>query len=234
MRSTATYRIALIVLTLLAAATGRAEAAASQRMVIPPGCYSLSPGDHYDVPAYCLDQTFSPPPSGADLSYAPASFGDAAVLVQGGVPLTLQAALQQHLVAVEGLGDHRRVRLRNLGAEKIQICIRAPTVVMGNGDYYTGDLPRVYDDIAKMLAPAPAGATASSPTEEMDREAHDKLQRRLWAAVNSAKAKSEEDRREPDAVRATYPKPAERLPAVAPDPSKCADQTSGVAVCQGK
>jgi hypothetical protein len=226
-------RIAFLLLAVTAAGCGRAEAAATQRMIIPPGCYSLAPGDHYDVSAYCIDQSFAAPASGAVLGYAPASFGEAAVVIEGGIPLTLQAALEQHLIAIEGLGDHLRVRLKNLTAQKLQICIRAPTVVMGNGDYYSGDLPQIYDAIAKMLTPTKEVDPSAASTED-DNAAHDKLQRRLWAVVKAAEEKIDAESRSRNGAAAIYPKPPATLPPVLADPSKCAAQTNGVTVCQGK
>jgi hypothetical protein len=222
----------LFLLLALIAAAAPALAAPAQRMVIAPGCYSLAPGDHYDIPAYCLDQSFVPPASGAELSEAPAQFGNAAVLIEGGLPLSLQAALQQHLVAIEGLGDHTSLRLRNLGATPLQICIRAPTVVMGSGDNYTGDLPTLYPHIAQVLASA--GASPPHPSQDEDREAHDRLQRRLWSEVHEAEAQMEAAQRRPGGSEAViYPEAPTKLPAPTPDAS-CAQQTGGVTVCKGK
>lgn len=232
--------IIIIALTIVATPPAHAAASGFQRMVLAPGCYVLAPGKDDDIVAYCLDQTLPAPASGSILSNAPASYGNAVVKVDGKSPMTLQDALARHLLQIEGLGDHLRVRIRSLAPNELEICINAPTIVMGNGQYYTGDLAQMYDQIVRVIGP-PGGDVGKDAAndEAAELESRVKLQQKLWNAVrqydeNAAKAADQEiydelSRRiffdmpdHPDAAGA---------PRAAPNRSKCVGQSDSVEVC---
>lgn len=208
-------------------------------MVLAPGCYALSPGKDDDVVAYCLDQTLPAPASGAILSDAPASFGDTVVKVDGGPSIPLQVALARRLIQIEGLGDHLRVRIKNLSQNELEICIKTPTVVMGNGEYYTGDLAKMYDQIVRIVRP-PGGAARDD--EGADLEMRAKLQQKLWNAVKqfdetAAKAADQEIYDELSR-RIFFDNPSlldsAGLPRSAPNRSRCVGQSDSVEVCIDK
>jgi hypothetical protein len=143
--------IVAAVLSLLAASP--VLAAASQRMLLATGCYSLEPGGENSVIAYCLDQTLPAPAPGVVLTEAPPSFGTTAIRVDGGPPMSLQAALAAKVIQIEGV-DLPGVRFRNLTNRKVEICVLSPTVVAERGNANTIDLRRKYDEVAKVLADA--------------------------------------------------------------------------------
>ncbi len=224
-------------LTLAAAAPAPAAAAGFQRMVIAPGCYALAPGKSLEVPAYCLDQSMAPPASGAILANAPQSFGATLVKTAAGGGLTLQAALEQHLLQVEGAGSDARVSLRNLTESPLEICVTTPTVIMANGNYAIGDLPKLYEQIVGILAPAgPAAKEVAPNAEEKQLDEHARRQQALWDAVNAANNRNAEE----EAYRAlshrilfgTVDEPgAAGASGSAPGRSKCSGQSNSVEIC---
>jgi len=230
--------LAVIVLTTavsqgLAAMAG--STIGSQRMVMAPGCYVLRPGKYDDVSAFCLDQSRSAPSSGAVLSNAPPGLGDAVIKAKDGSRVTLQSALAQNMIQLEGLGDDLHVRIRNLTGMQLEICINAPTVVMESGNSYSGDLAKIYGQILEILLPA-AGKTASTADAgtPSERDTRTKTQAKLWSAVNAA---DEAEAKELD--RAMSPSPFDARDSAVPTwyfprKSKCTGQTSSVEVCAGE
>ncbi|MFI4988478.1 MAG: hypothetical protein ACHQF3_13650, partial [Alphaproteobacteria bacterium] len=176
-----------MLMALLAASAVQAATAGVQRMVIAPGCYILPPGEAQVVPAYCLDRSMAAPTAGAILSNAPRPFGTTRVKLSDGRSVALQSALEQRMLQVEGAGDDAHVRLRNLTATELEICINSPTVVMANGDYATADLPQLYDIILRVLSPdGPTRKDAAKDSAGPARDLHAQLQEELWNAVNEA------------------------------------------------
>jgi hypothetical protein len=204
-------------------------------MVMAPGCYTLAPGDYDDVSAFCLDQSRAPPASGAILGNAPPTLGAAVLKVEGRSPITLQSALAQNMIQLEGLGDDLHVRIRNLTNTRLEICIDAPTVVMENGDSYTGDLAKVYGQIVRILKPS-AGDTGQSGKSDSasERDARAKTQAKLWTAVNAAdEAEAKEKGR--TMLPGPFDTSGESAPAwYFPNKSKCTGGTSSVEVCAGQ
>lgn len=203
----------------------------------------MSPGKDDDVIAYCLDQTLPAPASGSILSDAPASFGDTVVKVDGGPSIPLQVALARHVIQIEGLGDHLRVRIKNLSQNELEICIKAPTVVMGNGEYYTGDLAKMYDQIVRIVRP-PGGVAGGAVRDDegADLETRARLQQKLWNAVKqfdetAAKAADQEIYDELSR-RIFFDNPylldSAGPPRSAPNRSRCVGQSDSVEVCIDK
>lgn len=215
------WRSQIVMLALaLAGSAAPAAAAELQRMLLAPaGCFRLAPGAAADAAAYCLDQRRAPPPEGAILAGVPAAFDRTRVGSGGSPPLSLSQALAQRVVRVEGSGDDRHVRLRNLSGHAVEICIGAPTVVMGNGATAAPDLARIRGDIARLLARAPAAS---------DMRARAATQLELWDLVK--RAGDEEDaalaRELAPAPLPPRPKPA----AGGTDRKKCAAGTEGADV----
>jgi hypothetical protein len=220
--------LALLALILAAAFAPAPAEAAFQRMLLAPGCYAIAPGGHYDVAAYCLDQALAAPASGALLSYAPQRYGSAAVRLGSGRSLSLQEALEKGLLQIQGLGDKATVRLVNPGLEKIELCITTPTVLMGNGQFFTADLAKTYGKIAALVA---ADKTSSAETPDA---AHDKLQRAIWDAVNAA------DQDLTDALTRrmlsgiVVPRPPPNPQGLVPSLTHCAGEAAEVEVCAGQ
>ncbi len=230
-----------MLLALIAGGAAVAAMAGFQRMVIAPGCYTVAAGAAQTVPAYCLDRAMAAPTSGAILANAPTPFGTTLVKTAGGTALALQAALEQHMLQVEGAGDDGHVQLRNLTGQPLEICITTPTVVMANGDYATGDLPKLYDIILRVLskgAPA-AKAAAKEQADNKAGDVHAQLQEELWEAVHDASNRNAEEEAYKSLSRrlqfGTVEAPDAASPAgSAPSRSKCAGETSNVEVCASR
>lgn len=177
------HAIALVALLAAEGAPDRAAASDMQRMLLAPAaCRALAPGATAEASAYCLDQSRRPPVEGAILASVPAAFDQARVEIAGARPMSLSQALARHLIEIEGGGSDRLLRLRNNGAEAVEICIDGPTVVMGNGEAAARDIAAVSDTISRLVGEA--GETG----EAGDAHAHADTQRKLWEAVNAAQA----------------------------------------------
>ena len=230
-------RVLALLLATLSAGAALAITPGFQRMVIAPGCYALAPGQSVEVPAYCLDQDMAPPPQGAILPNAPSKFGTALVKIAAGGALSIQAALDQHLLQVEGAGNDAHVRLRNLTSSRLELCIGSPPVVMANGDYASGDLAKLYQRIARILAPAGAAAEGN---DEKTKALHAERQQALWQAVNEAADKNAEE----DAYKALSQRilfgtagsteggtGSAAASGSAPTRARCSSESNGIEIC---
>ena len=227
-RIPAALRAAILVLLAVAAGGHGAPAAEIQRMAVAPGCYVLAPGQFYDVSAYCLDQSRAPPPLGAILSYVPADFDAAAIKPAGGAPMTLSEALTRGVVRIEGLGNRDRLRIANLTGGTVEICVTGPTVLIGNGETYAGDLEKIRGRLAGLLgsggkAGADPGNGGAGPKTSAN------VQRKLWDAVNAA------DRAETEELSHLFPVAPfalpDALPAAMSARTKCVGDATSAKVC---
>jgi hypothetical protein len=211
--------------------TATPAAAESQRMILAPGCYNLTPGKYFDADAYCLDRAFAAPASGSLLGNAPAGLGQAQIQVNGGASFSLQEGLARHIVQIEGLGDHLQVRIRNLTADKVKICISSPAVVMAAEDGYTGDISKIYDQIVRVVTQhggiddQELHNSDSAKTESM----HAELQQTLWDAIIAAS--QHELRRQPVSQRL---RPSVELPQFTPNAAQCVGQPGDMQICRVK
>jgi hypothetical protein len=215
-------RFALLLLAVVA--LGAAPAAKPfQRVVLAPGCYEIKPGGFYDVSAYCLDETEQAPAPGTVLAGAPESMGRT-VIKTGSAVASLQAAMQRGLIRLEGLGggDYFHIRVRNLSADKIEICVTSPTIVLGDDGYPTADLKKLYPEIVRLMTQAGGNGPASGAQEL---ETHIKLQRQIWAAIAAAKPAA--DRRD----GADYSPYEDRTDHAASDRQDCVGPPGTVVVC---
>ncbi|MFZ0693292.1 MAG: hypothetical protein WAN51_03945 [Alphaproteobacteria bacterium] len=224
----------VVVAFLMAAAAGGERAAATevQRMVVAPGCYVLSPGKFYDVSAYCLDQSRAAPAFGSILSYVPADLDNAAIKVAGGSPMTLSEALAQHAVQIEGLGNRQQLRIINPSGGTVEICVKGPTVLIGNGETYAGDLERIREKIDQLLKSAGNNAAGvDSENGSVDSESRANVQRKLWDAVNAAdEAETQEPSRSIPAAPLVLPE-TNGPSAGVPNRTKCIGDASIVKIC---
>jgi hypothetical protein len=151
----------------------RAAPRHTQRMVLPPACYTIQPGASYDASTYCLDKSLPAPAVGEDLADVPAGFGDTRIKLAGSGAVTLQAALAGHLIRIEGLGrdDYDHVRIRNLTGKALEICTTEASVISGDADAPTKDLAVLYPAIRSLATPAE------------DPASHAAQQEKLWQAV---------------------------------------------------
>jgi len=182
-------RIIVVLLALLSLGAAPGTSKPFQRIVLAPGCYTIAPGGTYDVSAYCLDETMEAPAPGTSLASVPATLGQT-VIKSGAAITSLQTAMQRGMIRLEGLGgaDYFHVRVRNLSAGKIEICVTSPTVLLGDEGYPTADLKKVYRQLADILTQA--GGTAQSSGNQ-DLETHIKVQKQIWDAMAAAKPKDE-------------------------------------------
>jgi hypothetical protein len=214
---------------LLALLPARAADVPFQRMVLATGCYVLEPHSFTDVSAFCLDEELPAPGHGVLLASVPDALGDTFLKLGKGQKLGLQAALEQHVIRLEGLGgqDYFHVRIRNLGATRIEICINAPTVIMGDSGYPTADLTKVYGEIVRVLPRASdAEHSKAKDSDNEELEAEVKLQKKLWDVTEKARNEAADHAEDP--IPAS-PGAADR-PGVA-RPKDCAGKNDAVLVC---
>jgi hypothetical protein len=213
---------------LLAALPAPAADVPFQRMVLAPGCYVLEPHAFTDVSAFCLDEELPAPGHGVLLASVPDALGDTFLRLKG-QKLGLQAALEQHLIRMEGLGgqNYFHVRIRNLSSARIEICINAPTVVAGDSGYPTADLAKIYGEIVRVLphaSDAEHSKGKDSDNEELETEV--RLQKKLWDVTEKARNEAADHAEDP--IPAS-PSAADR-PAVARQ-KDCTAKTDTAVVC---
>jgi hypothetical protein len=220
-------RIMVLLLALLsvAAAAPGGPGKPFQRVVLAPGCYVIAPGGFYDVSAYCLDEDMQAPAPGTELASAPDTMGKTVIKI-GNAVSSLQAALQHGTIRLEGLGggDYFHVRVRNLSAGKIEICVTSPTVLLGDEGYPTVDLKKVYAQVAAILTQA--GATAQS-SGTADLEQHIKIQKRIWEVMAAARPKPD------NKDEGAWPGPAEGSKHGVPSVQDCDPPPNTVMACPG-
>jgi hypothetical protein len=224
--------LSLAFLALVLSMTGAADAAGMQRMVLAPGCYRLAAGKYDDVSAYCLDQSREAPRSGSILSSAPAGLGDTVIKAADGTPIALATALARHIVQIEGLGNQFQLRVRNLTDHSVEICVNGPSVVMGNGETYTGDVAQIYPQIAHLVA-SPGKQPAGRARDGADSipPAHADLQQKLWEMVDKVETAEDKAWLQKNAVAPELRLPLPKAPVVAPGQSECVGQASSLTIC---
>jgi hypothetical protein len=191
-----------------------------QRMALGQGCISLQPRGYEDVAAYCIDQSREPPREHAILSSVSALAAGPAARAPGGAGLPLEEAMARGIVRLEGLGSRAQLRIRNLTAAAVEICIPGPTIAMGNGERAIGDLDKIRGRLAELLA-APAETAA----------AHERVQQSLWEAVNAADGADAETAIGAIPLRPA-PSPAKAPVANAPvTKEKCAKDAARAMLC---
>jgi hypothetical protein len=233
-------RIAAALLGILVAAHAFAADTGIQRMLLAPGCYQLAAGASAEISSFCLDQTREAPPSGASLANASPRFGNAVVKTASGAQLTLQAALKQHVIALEGAGGYLYVQAKNLTNKPLEICVESPTLVIASGDDYTGDLAKLYEEVVHILAPL--GETANNSvagTGPKQTSQHAALQQKLWEAMNASAEKAAEEQAYKELSgkvlfgSSVGPAPQNSTKPV-PGSTKCSGETKSVEVCAGQ
>ena len=213
----------LLALLMVAAAAPGGPGKPFQRVVLAPGCYVIAPGGFYDVSAYCLDESMQAPAPGTELASAPETMGKTVIKI-GSAVSSLQAAMQHGTIRLEGLGggDYFHVRVRNLSAGKIEICVTSPTVVLGDEGYPTEDLKKILPQIAEVMTQA--GGTAQSGGTA-DLETHLKIQKRIWEVMAAARPKA--DTKDDDA----WPGPAGEGKRGVTSHEECGGPPNSVVIC---
>ncbi|HVJ56020.1 MAG TPA: hypothetical protein VM689_26405 [Aliidongia sp.] len=216
---------------LLLASSAEAADQPFQRMVLAPGCYVLEPHAFTDVSAFCLDEEKPAPGHGVLLAYVPDALSDTSLKLADHRTIGLQEAIEKNVVRLEGLGgeNYFHVRIRNLGDARIEICINAPTVLMGNSGYATADLSKIYAEIVRVLPRASdADKSKADDSDNAELEAAVHLQKKLWDIAQKARD---------DALD----KPEEPVPAADGQTSRagvtqrgCVGDTGTTVICSGK
>lgn len=221
-------RRGLLAAILILLASSSAFAAASQRLMLAAGCYVLRPGGAQEAIAYCLDESLPAPAAGVTLTAAPAEFVQTAVRVDGGTPITLQAALDARIVSLEGVGETPGVKFRNLTRQTVEICITGPTVVSERGNIRAADLAVKYSEVASLVA-------RTEPPR--DQRTQMRLQRQVWETIRQIDNKIADERAAAAVERSMgrlLPRPAP--PAQAPPaeprrPVACDPRASVLTAC---
>jgi hypothetical protein len=196
-----------------------------QRMLLSTGCYRIAAGSAEDVSAYCLDQTRAAPASGALLADSSTAVGETVIKLASGKSIGLDEAIRRHLVQIEGLGNQYQLRLRNLTGEAIELCVVGPTVVMGNGETYVGDLRRIRARIDKLVATG----TASGPSAAAGSDPHAQIQEKIWEEVARSEREENEDLSRAILLGPVFP--LRQAPPLVVPGSKCATETAHSELC---
>jgi hypothetical protein len=217
--------VLLLALLMVAASAPGGPGKPFQRVVLAPGCYVIAPGGFYDVSAYCLDESMQAPAAGTVIAAAPETMGKTVIKI-GSAVTSLQTAMQHGTIRLEGLGgaDYFHIRVRNLSAGKIEICVTSPTVLLGDEGYPTEDLKKVYREIADIMTQA--GGTAQTGGSS-DLETHLKIQKRIWEVMATVRPKA--DAKDDGA----WPAPAEGSKRGVTSPTECAGPPNSIVVCPG-
>lgn len=231
-RSAAAGRLFAMLLAASIGGTMPTSASDMQRMALVPGCHVLPPGAFEDLSAYCLDQSRQPPREGAILSSVSTSLDKAVVKIADRAPLALSAALNAHVVQIEGLGNRRQLRIRNLGDRAVEICIDGPTVVMGNGETYSADLDKIRDRIARLLTPAKSRSNVAGRGDDgPETIAHTVTQQELWDAVNKVHRDESKESAPGIFFGPLPPRDAKKPPSVVPNRANCAGRVDSAELC---
>ena len=216
---------ALLIAGLIAlACAASAHASDMQRMMLAPGCYTIAAGSADEVSAYCLDQTRAAPASGALLADTSTALGETVIKLASGKTVGLDEAIRRRLVQIEGLGNQYQLSVRNLTGSPIELCVVGPTVVMGNGETYVGDLRRARAEIEKLVA----AGTKAGPGEAAGSSLHAEIQQKIWDQVE--RAERAENRDLSNAILNGPIFPVRRPPLVVPS-AKCASDARRSELC---
>jgi hypothetical protein len=113
----------------------------TQRMLIEAQSFSIPSGGKAQPRAMCLDAASHSPTPATRFVFAPTSLGDIQVSVPGGKQMTLQQAIDRHIVEVRGTQGYSSVEFRNLlPSGEIKVVVQRNSVVAPDKSYRTGDL----------------------------------------------------------------------------------------------
>jgi hypothetical protein len=117
-----------------------ADAAGMQRMLLLPQTLSLGPSSSARANAMCLDEFRDTPARGAKFATAPTDFGDVQVSVANGPPISLQRAIDQRVIEIEGVGNYEQLSFKSLTDKPVNITIRKTSVISPDSAYEMKDL----------------------------------------------------------------------------------------------
>jgi hypothetical protein len=140
-RRSAAGRLALQ-LALLGLSVNAAVALADvQRMLIESQSFSIPAGGKAEPKAMCLDASSSSPSPATRFGLAPKDLGDIRVTTPDGKQMSLQAALDKHIVEVRGTQGYSAVEFRNLlTSGELKVNVVHNSVVIPDASYRTADL----------------------------------------------------------------------------------------------
>jgi hypothetical protein len=134
-------RLACQLLLLVLSAEAAVALADTQRMLIESQNFSIPPGGKAQPRAMCLDEASHSPDPSTRFGSAPGSLGDIRVNVPGGKEMSLQQAIDRHIVEVRGTQGYSSVEFRNLmSSGEVKVSVRRNSVVIPDGSHRTDDL----------------------------------------------------------------------------------------------
>lgn len=129
------------------ASSGAAYADIYQRMLLLSGTVTVGPGGSGEIPTRCLDEFAHEPASGLGYKSVAAGLGTTTVQVGTAPPISLQQALDQGVVTLEGFDGRAYTKLRVINpnpTQQVRVVVSSPTVVAPNESYPVEDLQGVY------------------------------------------------------------------------------------------
>lgn len=153
-----------------------ARAELYQRMLLLAGSVTVGGGGSGEIPTRCLDQFSHQPPTGLSYKSVPAGLGQATVRVGSNPPITLQRAIKQGIISLEGFDGvaYTKLRIKNRNpSQTLRVTVSTPTVILPDQGYPDEDLKGVYGALAsyqhrKVDPPDEAVLSGMSPQEKRD------------------------------------------------------------------
>jgi hypothetical protein len=110
-------------------------------MLIESQNFSIPAGGKAEPRAMCLDASSASPTPATRFAVAPKDVGDIRVTVPGGKEMSLQAAIDKHIIEVRGTQGYSSVEFRNLlPSGEIKVNVVKNSVVMPDASYRAEDL----------------------------------------------------------------------------------------------
>jgi hypothetical protein len=113
----------------------------TQRMLIESQNFTVPSGGTAQPRAMCLDASSHSPSPATRFASAPQNLGDISVTVPGGKQMSLQQAIDRHILEVRGTQGYSAVEFRNLlTSGEIKVAVRRNSVVVPDGAHATDEL----------------------------------------------------------------------------------------------
>jgi hypothetical protein len=113
----------------------------TQRMLIESQNFTVPSGGTAEPRAMCLDASSHSPSPATRFASAPKDLGDILVTAPGGKQMSLQQAIDRHILEVRGTQGYSAVQFRNLLTNgDIKVAVRRNSVVVPEGAHATDEL----------------------------------------------------------------------------------------------
>ncbi|WP_428674956.1 hypothetical protein [Reyranella sp.] len=126
-----------------------------QRMLLLPQNFTIGPGGTHTINARCVDSFLHTPKTIDFYSSAPTDYGSIQVSFGGATSMSLQQALDDRKLSIQGTGSFLSLRLNNLSGEQLTFSVSTPSLVAPSKDDPIDDLHPFYSKVPEFLAQDP-------------------------------------------------------------------------------